>query len=880
MRKRIILLFILFFPAFTLFSQTVIQGKVIQEETKEPVADAIISLYEGNSNLMHAYAETDEQGAYLIRTQSNRDSLQIVVSGFNLKKIRQSIINRSQKVDFVVQEEMIDIREVVVKSEKIRQTGDTLHYLVSSFKDQTDRTIGDVLKKLPGIQVSDNGTVFYQNQPISKFYIEDLDLLQGRYGIANKNIRAEDIASVQVMENHQPIKALQGIEIPTEAAINLKLKQSAKGIFTGNAMLGVGVPDFLRDNELTGMYFTPGAQEIVIYKGNNVGQDVTKELTSHYNANQRTGEYRPLRVQTPAVPAINEERYRFNDTHIGSVNDLHKLGKELTLVTNLNYLYDRINKESTSFTEYYLPDQSVLVVDERLNSRQSRHKGNADFLLTSNGQKFYLNNSLKLEGEWSRENGEVVQPLNDVGQRLQSDAYTISNMFDLVKIDRLNRRYKIKSYMQYKSLPQTLAVQPLLYNNLFGLAEQTEGEIMQNLDMRTFSTRNSVSFGIKGFSLNMEFNADLHDMQTALEGKPQPDIAVSADSLRNDMIWNRFEWKAGLFHSWYLTSRFTLAAGLPLRYEWIHQKDRIRKTSSDKGRLYFEPFVHIDWKLSHAWNAMLMYNYMKRSGGIQDAHTGYIMTSYRNMLKNEGGLFVNDMQNITASLNYKNPFNTLFGNLSVSYLYHGFDRLNNYVFNDILRIKSSIAQKNHSDMFNGSLNIGKDIEVIHTKFSLQAGYLYTKSMELNGGIPSDFRSDAIYLIPKFTTGLGGMAVLDYQMRYRWTKNKIETLQQDIPLIRTLSQKAVASVLPLKDLVVSFTVEHFYNSHITSGDRSMWFGDAGIKYTWKRIEFMCDYTNIFQTKRYVTDSYSSTSRYYSSYKLRPAEVMLRVRFSFK
>lgn len=44
-------------------------------------------------------------------------------------------------------------------------------------------------------------------------------------------VEANKVASLQVLKNHQPIKALKGMEIPEEAAINLKLKESVKGAF-------------------------------------------------------------------------------------------------------------------------------------------------------------------------------------------------------------------------------------------------------------------------------------------------------------------------------------------------------------------------------------------------------------------------------------------------------------------------------------------------------------------------------------------------------------------------------------------------------------------------------------------------------------------------
>ena len=74
--------------------------------------------------------------------------------------------------------------------------------------------------------ICSTGQILYQNKEISKFYIEGLDLLQGKYGLATQNVDAEKVASVQIMENHQPLKALKGMEVPDNAAINLKLKQS------------------------------------------------------------------------------------------------------------------------------------------------------------------------------------------------------------------------------------------------------------------------------------------------------------------------------------------------------------------------------------------------------------------------------------------------------------------------------------------------------------------------------------------------------------------------------------------------------------------------------------------------------------------------------
>lgn len=56
--------------------------------------------------------------------------------------------------------------------------GDTLSYLVGAYQEQGDRVIGDVLKRMPGIEVSNDGGIKYNGKAIRKFYVEEMDLLQ------------------------------------------------------------------------------------------------------------------------------------------------------------------------------------------------------------------------------------------------------------------------------------------------------------------------------------------------------------------------------------------------------------------------------------------------------------------------------------------------------------------------------------------------------------------------------------------------------------------------------------------------------------------------------------------------------------------------------
>ena len=279
-------IFVLFICAVLQISvalaQTVINGSVASREKNEGIANINVLLQEPGQTAITGFTTTDESGKFRIEYKGTKDSIVVSVSGFNVAKQSKTVANKSQTVSFTVDYQAIALNEVRIRAPKIRQFGDTLNYNVASFIDSSDRKIGDVLKRMPGIEVKEDGSIAYQNRPINRFYIENMDALQGRYGIATNNIDARDVATVQVMENHQPVRALREIEFTDQAAINLKLKESAKGILVLNGQLGIGASPLLWDNELVATYLSRKVQNISLYKGANTGNDISRELTSFY----------------------------------------------------------------------------------------------------------------------------------------------------------------------------------------------------------------------------------------------------------------------------------------------------------------------------------------------------------------------------------------------------------------------------------------------------------------------------------------------------------------------------------------------------------------------------------------------------------------------
>jgi hypothetical protein len=865
-------------------AQTVIRGTVKDVRQNKGIESVNVMIQDPDKPAILGFTMTDKDGKYTLEYKGTNDSVGVSVSGFNIQKQSKIVARKNQTVDFTVDFESIALKEVKITPPKIKQKGDTIDYLVDGFMDKNDRTIGDVLKKLPGIDVEESGQIRYQSIPINKFYIEGLDLLQGRYGIATQNIEAKNVQSVQILENHQAIKALKDRVLSEQAAINLKLKESAKGTLTSNALIGAGFSPPLWLGEITGMYFTKGRQNITTYKGNNTGNDVSAEQRMFYSLeSEQLSEGGLLSIQTPSSPSIRQKRYLFNQANAFAFNNLWKISNEYQIHANINYLNDRIDKSSFARTDYYLPGNELLKIEETLNSRSWVNRADADVQLNVNKDKFYLNNSLKFKGGWGEERGNAIGA-DTVGQQLEKPDYAISNTFEIIK-NKGKTSLRISSFNGYATLPHVLTVQPLLYENLFEQPENIKA-MRQTTTQSRFNSNNSISGGYERGNLHQDyllsFRADLRQLDSELFPERQ---AISGtmgsvpDSLRNDLQWNKLE---GIFSPQY-TCHYDdcrLNISLPLHYSDLSINDSPTQQKKNYQRLHFNPSLGIQWKLSAYWDFFASAKYSRGLGGINNEYTGYIMRSYRNLVRNEGDLYETETQNYTAYLNYRNPVRSLFGNVNFNHFNTKANLLYGYDFDGILQVQQSLAFPNHTKGVTIRFSANQTIDAIASTVRLSGSNTNSQSSRLTQGEVMQFDGQLYSVTPGITTRIQSWAGFSYRFDCTESRTKIKGDNEKHPPIRTVMQNVQLNFFPLKGLTVNLSYEYFHNSAIVSGSRTLSFGDIGVKYKWEKLEFLLDYTNIFNAKQYISASYSDIHSYYYAYALRPAEVLLKIRFKLK
>ena len=352
---------------------------------KEKVVGALVTMLQPADSSIVAYTTTDKQGFYTLKATTQLSEVLLSISGFNIKRKTTRIKAHSQTFDFHVKEENRILREIVVKSQKLWGNRDTLNYLVSAYTRGKDRSIGDVLQKLPGITIEDNGVIKYQGNPINHFYIENLDMLQGRYNLATQGIKAEDVATVQVLENHEHIRSRKDQTPSERAAINLKLKDKAKGIWNKSANLGAGHnhDQILWEAMLQTMYFGKGKQHMLRYSGDNLGRSL--EIgTDHYGFSSEGNSRMVSLVEHSSSPIGNS---LFGYRHSINLNNLAKLTDSITINYNFNYSHNFASGHSFSKTTYFLPNGEKQLLMEDIADRTHTHSANVQFNYEMNLQQ-------------------------------------------------------------------------------------------------------------------------------------------------------------------------------------------------------------------------------------------------------------------------------------------------------------------------------------------------------------------------------------------------------------------------------------------------------------------------------------------------------------
>ncbi|WP_312389763.1 hypothetical protein [Chryseobacterium sp.] len=910
MKKKISLFLMIFFSVLS-FAQKTVSGKITDEDGVA-IPSASVTIEEPGKDAILAYGITNSKGEYKVTFTTAEPNVDLKVKAFNQKPLTKQISNSDQSLNFKLQSEATEIKEVQLKTKMITSRGDTIAYDLKAFDSKNDRTLADVMKKIPGIEVNTDGSILYQGNAINKFYVNGKDLMEGGYGTINNSLPKDAVQKVEVLENHQPVKILSGKVPSDQAAINIKLKNSVT--MTGRGEVGTGFGDpWLWNVKLTPMFFGQKSQWVVNYKTNNMGEQVENEGnilafgSSWEGRRSNIGQNNWLSVENASTPDLPVKRYLMNSVHYLSANYLTNIDnkKEWELKANANYTNNAVERESNSTTTDI--QQGTQYNTKFLNNFYT-DKVKGELIFTKNAKKGFFKNTTTFSQFWNADRA-FAERNDKTGYRfgnesVQSPTSSFQNSLSTI-IPWKEKMVNLKSYISYQDDRQTLEISPanylqLPYKNLVidsvtNINFAPGSAVLQNFRIKTLDTSHSanISFSTKGWTFTPQVGMDFSSnrLNTNFEGiaVPNPDIIndvplnFNDSSYENDLRFTEFNPNASLGVN-YKSDAWSLFANFPVNFNSIKAEDGLRNVSKSLNKTTFTPNIFAQYTFASFFKASVNGNISNNFGDIQTAYAGYILTSPGgfNVMNPKNPIPQTNTKSGGIRLEYRNPLNNLFFNVG----YRLSDAKNNLLassavnelgFSVIEYIESENKRTNNSYY----AEIGKYFPKFKTNASITFNDTNSKSQSRRNNQDINTTNNGNSLGFKFNNTYFSWMSVDFNMTKSWNNQSNGIINNDLGKTEGYTHNLNVFFYPLENHTIGFYWDQI-NSKLGETKFNNGFFDVSYQFSWakKKVDFELKWMNIADRKVFERISVGDATITRTTMQLRPSQVMFTVKFNFK
>lgn len=393
---------LLFLITNSVFSQIKLEG-VVKDSIGNPLELANVVAINQDTNILDSYGITNDAGRYKLSLKKNT-SYKVQVSYIGMKTGELLLETKALDLnrDFILKDDnTLDEIELVYEMPVVVK-GDTLIYNADSFKNGTERKLEDILEKLPGVEINDNGQVEVEGNVVSKLMVNGKDFFDGDTKLGVKNIPSNAVDKIQVLRNFSEVGQLSGVTNNQDnVAINIKLKDGKENFWFGNITAGSGAST---NNELYIVqpklfYYSPEFSLNFIGDLNNTGD---LALTRRDIRGFGSGFRAPSRSSGTSIN-LGDNSLSFLTTQNNALEIENKLAatnfsyspsKALDISGFAIYNSSRILSQENSFVQY---TNSELGIPNDSTQQTSKERSNQGLLKLSLGYKPNTNNQLEYD---------------------------------------------------------------------------------------------------------------------------------------------------------------------------------------------------------------------------------------------------------------------------------------------------------------------------------------------------------------------------------------------------------------------------------------------------------------------------------------------------
>jgi hypothetical protein len=246
--KKLLFLIPVLLTSFAVLGQSTSKWSIkgsIQDAEGKPLNSATITIENPKDSTLVTFGISKPNGDFEIKNL-REETVNVKIDFVGFENLIQQVSKPNDLVEDLgvisLKEKINELSEFVVQEvAPVTIKKDTIEYNAGSFKTLPNANAEDLLKRLPGLEIDADGNIKAQGETVRRVLVDGKEFFGNDPKLATKNLMAESIEKVQVLDRKSEQAQFTGIDDgQREKTINLKLKSDFKKGFFGNITAGLG----------------------------------------------------------------------------------------------------------------------------------------------------------------------------------------------------------------------------------------------------------------------------------------------------------------------------------------------------------------------------------------------------------------------------------------------------------------------------------------------------------------------------------------------------------------------------------------------------------------------------------------------------------------
>ena len=245
MKKSILMMLLLLVSIASFAQERLVSGAIIDRDTKDPVEQVTVQLLKTDSTYVTG-AISNEKGLFHLNAPENGKYLLKITSVGYKPTVKRVVIEQDKNLalgNVVIGADAIMLKGAVVTAmaQKVTLKEDTFVYNSAAYRTPEGSVVEELVKRLPGAEVSDDGTIKINGKEVKKILVDGKEFMTGDTKTALKNLPTSIIDKIKAYDEKSDLSKVTGIDDGEEQTVldfNVK-KGMNKGLMS-NIDLGIG----------------------------------------------------------------------------------------------------------------------------------------------------------------------------------------------------------------------------------------------------------------------------------------------------------------------------------------------------------------------------------------------------------------------------------------------------------------------------------------------------------------------------------------------------------------------------------------------------------------------------------------------------------------